>query len=168
MKNLVTNPWGRTSPNDEIRLLLTENGKLSIMDENNPVRLFWSYHDGPAHDPEMDMRIVVKTRYDNYRFFEENPKKLNVTSRYRLYTDPIIFQYLSSPDSREIKAGFWKNFSSRDISFWVFGKEIRKTVTSATYEGDMTFIATVQGTAVSETEMQVYVDGEYRGIWPRN
>ena len=145
MKKLVTNPWGRTSQDDEKKILLTGNGKLAIIDENKPIRFFWSYHDGPAHDPEMDMRIVVKAPGGNFWFYEEEPEKLNVTSRYRLYTDPAIFRYLSSADRREIKAGCWKKpFNSRDISFWVFGKEIRKTVTHVTSADDMILIATIQ------------------------
>lgn len=168
MRKLVTSPWGPNASNDNKGILLTGNGKFPTIEERNPIRLFWSYNDGPAHDPEL--RIVVKAPGGDFWFYQDHPKKLNVTDRYRLYTDPSIFRYLSSADSREIKASFYNRpFHSRNISFWIFGKEIRKEVSNVTSSDDMILVATVQGSAISGTsDMQVRVNGENCGIWPRS
>ncbi len=167
MRKLVTSPWGRSASNNEVRILLSGNGNFPTIEERNPIRIFWSYNDGSAHDPEL--RIVVKAPGGESWFFQEQPQKLNVSGLHQLYTDSSIFRYLASADRREIKASFYNKPSySRDISFWIFGKKIRKNVPNVTSSNDMILIATIQGSAISGTsDMQVQVNGENCGIWPK-
>lgn len=172
MKKLVTNPWSSAAATGERKLVLSADGKISMIEERNPVCLFWSYDDGQAHDPE----LLLDVRWDNSSsgsgavpFWQITAvtKKLNVASSNDLFTNTRIFPYISYAETRELRVITYG--AARDISFWVFGKLIRKHVPTHTEEVRWIFIATVEGTAISGTsDMEVRVNGEYRGIWPRN